>query len=47
MGMNGNDLNLTFTAAGAAVPEPGTWAAAALLLGAAAFIRWRKRARVA
>jgi len=32
---------------GAAVPEPGTWAAAALLAGGAAFARWRKRAKVA
>ena len=30
----------------AAVPEPGTWAAAALLLGAAGSVRWRKRAKV-
>ena len=30
----------------AAVPEPGTWAAAALLLGGAGFARWRKRAKV-
>jgi autotransporter-associated beta strand protein len=45
---SGNDLNLVFTAAGgAAVPEPGTWAAAALLAGGAAFMRWRKRAKVA
>jgi fibronectin-binding autotransporter adhesin len=45
--LDGNDLNLVFTAAGgAAVPEPGTWAAAALLAGAAAFMRWRKRAKV-
>jgi hypothetical protein len=29
-----------------AVPEPGTWAAAALLVGGAAFARWRKRAKV-
>jgi len=28
---------------GAAVPEPGTWAAAALLAGGATFMRWRKR----
>ena len=27
-----------------AVPEPGTWAAAALLAGGAAFLRWRRRA---
>jgi autotransporter-associated beta strand protein len=47
---SGNDLNLVFTAAaapGAPVPEPGTWAAAALLAGGAAFMRWRKRAKVA
>jgi len=31
----------------AAVPEPGTWAASALLAGGAAFVRWRKRAKVA
>jgi hypothetical protein len=30
----------------AAVPEPGTWAAAALLAGGAGFMRWRKRAKV-
>lgn len=27
----------------AAVPEPGTWAAAALLAGGATFLRWRRR----
>jgi hypothetical protein len=48
MAQNGNNLDLIFTAAGGtAVPEPGTWAAAALLAGAAAFMRWRKRAKVA
>ena len=26
-----------------AIPEPGTWAAAALLVGGAAFARWRRR----
>ena len=31
----------------APIPEPGTWAAAALLAGGAAFARWRKRAKVA
>ena len=31
----------------AAIPEPGTWAAAALLVGGAAFVRWRRRAKVA
>ena len=35
------------TTAPAAVPEPGTWAAAALLASGAAFMRWRKRAKVA
>ncbi|MEY4300034.1 MAG: hypothetical protein RIR25_1270, partial [Verrucomicrobiota bacterium] len=40
----GNNLNLVFTPnAGPAVPEPGTWAAAALLAGGAAFARWRRR----
>jgi hypothetical protein len=29
-----------------AIPEPGTWAAAALLVGGAAFMRWRKRTKV-
>ena len=36
--------SLTITAgSGAPIPEPGTWAAAALLVGGAAFARWRKR----
>jgi len=35
------------TTAPAAVPEPGTWAAAVLLAGGAGYIRWRKRAKVA
>ena len=30
----------------AAVPEPGTWAAAALLVGGAAFARWRRRGKL-
>jgi formylglycine-generating enzyme required for sulfatase activity len=38
---------LGFRVATAPVPEPGTWAAAALLAGGAAFMRWRKRAKVA
>ena len=29
----------------AVVPEPGTWAAAALLAGTAGYVRWRKRAK--
>ena len=46
--IDGKDLNLVFTSAGGApVPEPGTWAAAALLVGGAAFMRWRKRKQVA
>jgi len=40
------NLYLKVTAASAAVPEPGTWAAAALLVGGAAFARWRKRKQV-
>ncbi|MGA1540725.1 MAG: PEP-CTERM sorting domain-containing protein, partial [Chthoniobacterales bacterium] len=34
------------SAGGAPVPEPGTWAAAALLAAGAAFMRWRQRAKV-
>ena len=34
------------TQSAAPVPEPGTWAAAALLAGGAAFMRWRRRAKV-
>ena len=37
-------VGLTYTyAPSSAIPEPGTWAAAALLVGGAAFARWRKR----
>jgi hypothetical protein len=46
----GGTINLTYeyTPAGpAAIPEPGTWAAAALLASGAGFMRWRKRAKVA
>lgn len=40
----GGTINLTYeyNPVGA-IPEPGTWAAAALLAGGAAFARWRKR----
>jgi len=38
-------MNFATTASG--VPEPGTWATAALLAGGAGFMRWRKRAKVA
>lgn len=33
-------------ASAAAVPEPGTWATAALLAGGAGFIRWRRRQKL-
>ena len=37
-------LFLTYNnASPSAVPEPGTWAAAALLAGAAGYVRWRRR----
>ena len=43
----GNDLNLLFTAKSGPgpepIPEPGTWAAAALLAGGAGFVGWRRR----
>jgi hypothetical protein len=43
----GNIASPTYVApAGSTVPEPGTWAAAALLAGSAAFARWRKRAKI-
>jgi fibronectin-binding autotransporter adhesin len=38
------DLNLVFNSA-APIPEPGTWAAAALLAAGAAFARWRRHAK--
>ncbi len=47
-----NNLNLLFTAAAGpgpgpvGVPEPGTWAAAALLSAAAVYMRWRRRSSV-
>jgi hypothetical protein len=43
--VTGNNLELTFSAP-AAVPEPGTWAAAAVLLAAATTLRLRRRKRV-
>jgi hypothetical protein len=46
VGASPSYLNFATTAP-AAVPEPGTWAAAALLAGGAGFMRWRKRAKVA
>lgn len=44
-GFSGNFMTLTLSEPAPAVPEPGTWAAAALLLGGAAFACWRKRAK--
>ena len=46
---DGNNLNLRYAqqVAPAPVPEPGTWAAAALLVGGAAYMRWRQRRWVA
>jgi hypothetical protein len=48
-GAYGNTPGVAILAGGASapIPEPGTWAAAALLAGGAAFMRWRKRAKVA
>jgi MYXO-CTERM domain-containing protein len=40
---SGNDLNLVFTSASEPIPEPGTWAAAVLLAGGGAYLRWRRR----
>jgi MYXO-CTERM domain-containing protein len=39
----GNNLYLNFDPSSGAVPEPGTWATAALLVGGAALVRWRRR----
>lgn len=45
---NTTGFNMIVSASPSApVPEPGTWAAAALLVGTAGFIRWRKRRNVA
>ena len=45
LGAGNTSLYLTYTG-GSAVPEPGTWVAAALLAGAAGFVRWSKRRRL-
>ena len=43
-GQVGTSSPLIYTASSAEpIPEPGTWAAAALLVGGAAFMRWRRR----
>jgi autotransporter-associated beta strand protein len=40
----GQGLFVTYTGGGSEpIPEPGTWAAAALLAGAAGYVRWRRR----
>ncbi len=39
----GQGLFLTYTGGAQPVPEPGTWAAAALLAGAAGLVGWRRR----
>jgi hypothetical protein len=40
----GTSTGVLYSAQSAApIPEPGTWAAAALLVGGAAYARWRKR----
>ena len=40
----GQGLFITYTGGGSEpIPEPGTWAAAALLAGAAGYVRWRRR----
>ena len=45
LAMEGNNLNLVFTPGSGPtpVPEPGTWAAAALLAAAAGISKWRRR----
>jgi autotransporter-associated beta strand protein len=39
-------LFITYAGGGQPVPEPGTWAAAAMLAGAAGYMRWRRRKEV-
>jgi len=41
-----NETPQLFSVEATAVPEPGTWAAAALLAGGAVFMRWRRRAQL-
>jgi hypothetical protein len=41
---NGNvGFRVASAASVEAIPEPGTWAAAVLLAGAAGYVRWRRR----
>ena len=44
LGDNDKSLFLTYTGGGAPIPEPGTWAAAALLASGAGLLQWRRRA---
>ena len=39
----GQGLFITYSGGSEAIPEPGTWAAAVLLAGAAGYVRWRRR----
>ena len=41
---SGNNVNLLYTGSATAIPEPGTWLAAALLT-AVAWLRWRRRSQ--
>jgi autotransporter-associated beta strand protein len=45
--LNSNDLFLTYTGSAATIPEPGTWAAAALLASAAGWRLTRRTRRAA
>lgn len=48
VGAGFSSISITASSTGPApVPEPGTWAAAALLVGAAAYVGWRRRVRAA
>jgi len=48
LGSNRYSFSVTASATGPEpIPEPGTWAAAALLIGAAAYARWRRRPQAA
>jgi fibronectin-binding autotransporter adhesin len=40
---SGEGLFITYSGGSEAIPEPGTWAAAVLLAGAAGYVRWRRR----
>ncbi|MBU3666781.1 MAG: hypothetical protein FGM15_13035 [Chthoniobacterales bacterium] len=42
----GDSMTMNIGSPAPAIPEPGTWAAAALLVGGAGYVRWRKRAKI-